>query len=80
MVLRFCFINVFLENTTKKYSESNATADNHTPTPSPLSYCSGMDFCLQWAELPEASLEQDRLLGELRLWGERPNAKEEAKL
>lgn len=31
------------------------------------SYCSGMDFCLQCAELPEASLEQDRLLGELRL-------------
>lgn len=50
------------------------------PGPNPAAYCSGMDFCLQWAELPDASLEQDRLLGELRLWGERPNAKEEARL
>lgn len=58
------------------FKETLAT-DSHSPDPP---YCSGMDFCLQWAELPEASLEHDRLLGELRLWGERPNAKDEARL
>lgn len=44
-----------------------------------IAYPSGLDFWRQWVELELVSLDNDWLLGELRVWGERPITMEQAR-